>query len=74
MKHFDELYRETPDFFGSEPSRLLAQFHHLIPADGFVLDIGVGQGRNALFLARKGVSVEGIDLSAVGHEDPKFRT
>lgn len=71
MKRFDELYRKTPDFFGSEPSRLVAQFHHLIPADGFVLDIGVGQGRNALFLARKGISVEGVDLSAVGLEDTR---
>lgn len=68
MSRFDELYRETPEFFGSEPSRLLARFHNLIPGDGFVLDIGVGQGRNALFLARRGISVEGVDLSAVGLE------
>ena len=71
MKRFDDLYTSTPDYFGSEPSRLVGMFHGLIPRDGFVLDIGVGQGRNALFLAREGISVEGVDLSAVGLEDTK---
>jgi SAM-dependent methyltransferase len=69
LSRFDDLYRETPDFFGAEPSRLVARFHDFIRRGSFVLDIGVGQGRNALFLARKGVSVEGVDVSAVGLED-----
>lgn len=30
-----------------------------------MLDVGCGQGRNALFLARQGYAVEGIDASAV---------
>jgi len=30
-----------------------------------VLDLGIGQGRNAFFLARNGYSVEGVDLSEV---------
>lgn len=71
MSRFDDLYKNTPDYFGTGPSRLVARFHDLIPARGFVLDIGVGQGRNALFLARRGISVEGVDLSAVGLEDTK---
>jgi len=33
-----------------------------------VLDIGAGQGRHTLFLARKGYSVDAIDHSAVGLE------
>ena len=71
MTRFDDLYKGTPDYFGSEPSRLVGVFHGLIRRKGLVLDIGVGQGRNALFLAREGISVEGVDLSAVGLEDTK---
>lgn len=71
MSRFDDLYRGNPYYFGREPSRLVARFHDLIPDTGFVLDIGVGQGRNALFLARRGISVEGVDLSAVGLETTK---
>lgn len=64
MSEFDELYGQNPDYFGAEPHPLLEQFAGQIPAGGRVLDIGVGQGRNALPLARLGVPVIGIDTSA----------
>jgi len=64
MSEFDELYSQNPDYFGAEPHPLLKQFAGQIPAGGRVLDIGVGQGRNALPLARLGVPVIGIDTSA----------
>jgi len=43
---------------------LLTRFTAEIPAPKRVLDIGVGQGRNALPLARAGCHVMGIDPSA----------
>jgi cyclopropane fatty-acyl-phospholipid synthase-like methyltransferase len=66
VNRYDEMYDGAPHYFGRQPSRLVARFHHLIPDGARVLDIGVGQGRNALFLARRGAAVVGIDTSRVG--------
>ncbi len=68
MRRFDELYVSDEAYFGHEPSRVLKAYYRLIPERGRVLDIGVGQGRNALFLARRGAFVVGIDSSSVGVE------
>lgn len=40
---------------------------------GDALDIGMGSGRNALHLARKGWQVVGLDISKVGVETAKSR-
>ncbi len=63
MHDYDHTYTETPDYFG-ETSRLLTDHIELIPEGARVLDIGVGQGRNALPLAQRGCKVVGIDPSA----------
>lgn len=59
---FNAVYREK-DYFGSRESHLLERYRSQIPAQARVLDIGVGQGRNALPLARLGCQVTGIDTS-----------
>lgn len=59
---FNEAYREK-DFFGSRESHLLERYRSSIPDQARVLDIGIGQGRNALPLARQGCRVTGIDTS-----------
>ena len=63
-ENYDEAYTQ-PDLFGSETSPLLTRFSDRLPAGASVLDIGVGQGRNALPLARNGIRVTGIDPSEV---------
>lgn len=65
---YDETYRTTEDYFGAEPERLLTNHYHRIEKPGRVLDLGVGQGRHALFLARKGYTVDAIDPSKVAVE------
>ena len=60
--HYDQAY-ETPDYFGADPSALLDKFAEHVPEGCRVLDVGVGQGRNALPLARRGCQVLGIDTS-----------
>ena len=63
MPDYDQIYQAQPGYFGAELAALLERFAQRIPA-GPVLDIGVGQGRNALPLARLGHEVVGIDPSS----------
>jgi hypothetical protein len=63
--HGDCLYQEVPDAFGCEPERILRDLAGQIPRERPVLDVGVGQGRNAVYLARRGLTVFGIDPSRV---------
>jgi tellurite methyltransferase len=72
MTDFDSAYAGTPDLFGSEPTPLLSQYASHIP-HGWVLDVGVGQGRNALMLARLGYRVVGIDTSQVAVDECRRR-
>jgi len=46
----------------AEPSEFLVQNINLLPG-GRVLDIAMGNGRNAIYLAKAGFEVEGIDIS-----------
>ena len=43
------------------PSTLLLEHLHLLPK-GRVLDVAMGKGRNALYLAKQGFDVEGVDI------------
>ena len=45
-----------------EPSPFLVEHVKLLPT-GRVLDVAMGNGRNAIFLARAGFTVEGVDKS-----------
>lgn len=71
MKHmWDDRYRERGAVFGSEPNCFLVE----AAADldrGTALDLGCGQGRNALWLASQGFAVTGFDLSPVAIEQAK---
>lgn len=61
-EYFEGLYAETSCKWGFKPDFVLAHFLELFPR-GNVLDLGMGEGRNAIFLAEKGFAVEGVDLS-----------
>jgi tellurite methyltransferase len=61
---WDSLYTQSTYVFGKEPAEVLKSFVDVIPV-GRALDIAMGEGRNAVFLAKRGFSVEGVDLSEV---------
>ena len=65
--YFERLYEGKVCKWGLKPDFLLVHFSDLFPK-GNVLDLGMGEGRNALFLAEKGFNVEGIDLSETAIE------
>ena len=45
------------------PSRFLVDNLELLPEKGRVLDLAMGNGRNAIYLAERGFTVEGVDIS-----------
>ncbi len=48
--------------WGEKPDRVLVDYAELVPK-GKVLDLGIGEGRNAFFFARLGYEVAGFDSS-----------
>lgn len=45
-----------------EPAQFLVEIVELLPK-GLVLDVAMGNGRNAIYLAKMGFNVEGVDIS-----------
>jgi 2-polyprenyl-3-methyl-5-hydroxy-6-metoxy-1,4-benzoquinol methylase len=62
---FDKIYASPAPPFNGEPSAFLARAIEGV-TPGKALDIAMGQGRNSLYLARKGWDVTGYDVSSVG--------
>src|SRR5262245_27594799 len=66
---WSERYRAGTGF-NLKPNRLLVEaVKDLKP--GLALDVGMGQGRNALYLAQQGWEVTGIDLAEEGRSEER---
>ena len=65
MKVEYDKYYQDENLFG-EPYPELLDFYAQIEQKGKLLDLGSGQGRDAIALARIGYDVSGIDYSEVG--------
>ena len=63
---WDERYSVESLVYGEGPNDFLASMAARLPAAGNALDIGAGEGRNALFLAQRGLDVLAVDQSEVG--------
>lgn len=59
---FDQFYQNVETVWGEKPDLLLAD---LLPdvERGRALDLGAGEGRNALYLAQQGFDVTAIDIA-----------
>lgn len=64
MTDYDKYY-ETEDLFG-EPYPELIDFFEQYEPKSKLIDLGCGQGRDSISLARLGYNVTGIDSSKVG--------
>ena len=67
---WNDRYRESRTVFGREANQFLVEVAaDLEPATA--LDLGCGQGRNALWLAKLGFTVTGLDLSPIAIEQAR---
>ncbi len=62
---FEAEYKTQKNYWGKEPSAVIKDNVDRLQGKT-VLDIGAGDGRNALFLAKKGFHISALDLSATG--------
>ena len=65
---FDTAFRSDEAYFGLQPDPILTEYAEGLDSRYPVLDVGMGQGRNAVWLAQHGFSVDGIEPSIVAHE------
>ncbi len=61
---WDRRYADEGFFHGTEPNAFLAE--HAARLAGPVLSLAEGEGRNAVFLAARGLDVLAVDFSRVG--------
>jgi SAM-dependent methyltransferase len=60
---WNKKYSQTT--YPLHPSQIVKKYHPMV-SKGKTLDIAAGNGRNAVYLARKGFSVDAVDISDVG--------
>jgi SAM-dependent methyltransferase len=71
QKHWNKTYLEESDFFGEEPSYPARKAAELFKTEdkSKILELGAGQGRDALFFAANGFKVTALDYSESGIEE-----
>ena len=70
---WDQRYSGDDLAYGDEPKSFLVKMANRLPGHGSALDIGAGEGRNALFLASLGLNVLVVDQSEVGMQKAEHR-
>lgn len=63
---WDQRYSGDELAYGEAANAFLSSVANRLPNVGRALDIGAGEGRNALFLASRGLQVLAVDQSEVG--------
>jgi SAM-dependent methyltransferase len=76
---WNQRYKSDPERWLVEARPLLKNYAHILPSSGWALDIAMGAGSNANFLAQQGLKVLGIDisieaLSLAKQRNPDLRT
>ena len=70
MLTYDDVYRKPEFYWGRDPNRMCAQAVESFPAEARqgrkAIDLGCGEGRDVIHLARHGFDVVGVDISGPG--------
>jgi len=72
-QNWDGIYQKAKNHYvyGKEPAAFLKENIERL-ALGRALDVAMGEGRNAVYLAKKGFRVDGVDFSAVALRKAKL--
>jgi len=70
-KRWNERYDTKEYMYGKEPIKLLKENINLL-TKGKTLVLAMGEGRNAVFLAKNGFDVDGCDISEIAIEKTKI--
>ncbi len=70
-KRWNEVFEREEVSFNTKPNSFLARCLDRVVAKGKAIDIAMGQGRNAVLLAKHGFETTGIDISDVAIEQAK---
>lgn len=65
---YEKFYQENPHGLGEPFKEFVAFFKTYPKTQASILDLGCGQGRDALFISRLGHNVTGVDISKTGIE------
>lgn len=65
---WNERFQAEHYIYGLEPNAFLAAHQALFPAQGRLLSLGEGEGRNGVHLAREGYEVTALDGSSMAFE------
>jgi len=73
ISYYEDDYRKPEYFWGVQPSTMCLKVLELLPPVRSIkiLDIGCGEGKDAVFLARCGYDVSAFDISEAGLEKTK---
>jgi 2-polyprenyl-3-methyl-5-hydroxy-6-metoxy-1,4-benzoquinol methylase len=66
MTDYEKQYQNSRNICGPPSQEFVKFFNRYHQSGARVLDLGCGQGRNALFIAQKGHHVLGVDISMTG--------
>ncbi|WP_030198566.1 class I SAM-dependent methyltransferase [Streptomyces sp. NRRL S-87] len=68
QRHWQDTYTTHPGMYGEQPSEPAVHAAALFRTAGAgdVLELGAGHGRDALYFARQGLTVQAADFSATG--------
>ncbi len=64
-KDYEKIYSKPELYWGKKPSELTKRFAELAP-EGVALDLGMGEGRDVLYLASEGFEVIGVESTQAG--------
>ncbi len=68
---WDSRFSTDDYIFGTEPNAWLAQHANLLQPGMRVLAVADGEGRNSVWMAKRGLQVDAFDISPVGIEKAK---
>ena len=62
---WEKAFKNDKTFlFGSSPNKTITEFENLFDKNGVILDVGCGDGKNTVYLARQGFeNIDAFDLS-----------